>query len=274
MRQPVSRPLVLCCDADYTPANVVCLTSIFLNSPGVEFDTYWITSTRSNAVTPEVVSALEHISGAFSRRVSVLPVDDSRFDDFKKPILPYLANIAYTRLLIPDIIDAPSLLYLDSDIIVQETLEPLLSLDTEDSIIAGVSNGTEEHKMRLGLASDDDYINTGVTIINAEMWRREQIGAQLLEWYAKNTDVVLLSSQDMVNAVLAGRKKFLPEKWNTQLHVQSPEDYEAFDADAFRGIFHFTGPQKPWLAGALPKHRALYEKYARVSPLRMPTQLV
>jgi lipopolysaccharide biosynthesis glycosyltransferase len=116
----------------------------------------------------------------------------------------------------------------------------------------------------------DEYINSGVTIINSEIWRKERILDALLDWYASNTGLVELSGQDMVNVVLAGRKKFLAEKWNTQLHMQSPQAYEEFDEEAFRGIFHFTGALKPWHSNSLPKHRALYEKYARVSPLRMP----
>ena len=270
MRRPVSRPLVFCCDAEYAPATLVCLTSVFLNSPTVAFDTYWVTSTRNCARNPAVVSAVEKLSSTFSRNVSIVSVDDSCFDNFKKPILPYLGNIAYTRLLIPDIIDSPSFIYLDSDIIVQETLEPLFLLDLENNVIAGVTNGTEGYKKRLGMGADEEYINTGVTIVNSEIWRKERVLDALLDWYARNADLVQLSSQDMVNAVLAGRKKYLAGKWNTQLHVQSPEAYREFDEDVFRGVFHFTGMQKPWHSNALPKHRALYEKYARVSPLRMP----
>src|SRR5262249_33263643 len=208
----------------------------------------------------------------FARSISIIPIDDSCFDNFKKPILPYLGNIAYTRLLIPDVVDSPSLLYLDSDTIVQETLEPLFSFDLGNSIIAGVPErgAADKYKQRLRMDAHGEYINTGVTIINSEIWRKERVLDALLDWYASNIDLVELSSQDLVNVVLAGRTKYLAEKWNTQLHSQSLEAYEEFDEDAFKGIFHFTGELKPWHSNSLPKHRALYEKYARVSPLRIP----
>jgi lipopolysaccharide biosynthesis glycosyltransferase len=272
MRRPVDRPLVFCCDAEYAPATLVCLTSVFVNSPSVAFNTYWITSSRNSALNPVTAGAVEKIANTFSRSISIIPIDDSCFDKFKKPAVSYLGNIEYAWLLIPDVIHCTSFLYLDSDIIVQDSLEPLLSLDLGNSIIAGVSDGLtgELQKDRLGMSVDDIYINIGVNIVNSDIWKKERILDAVLDWYARNTDRVRLGSQDIVNVVLAGRKKFLPLKWNTQLHDQNVKAYEIFSEDTFRGIFHFTGSRKPWRSNSLPKYRMLYEKYARLSPLRMP----
>jgi lipopolysaccharide biosynthesis glycosyltransferase len=272
MRKRISRPLVLCCDDAYVPAALVCLTSVFLNNPTIEFDIYWLTSNRSKfPYDPSATVAIERISNTFSRNIKILPVDNTRFDNFKRPtFLPYLGNITYSHLLIANVIKAESYLYLDSDTIVQDGLEYLLSFDLGDALFAGVSNGTKEDMTRLGLPSLEEYINTGVLVVNAAQWNKERVFETLLDWYAKNIDKVLLADQDLINGALIGRKRFLSEKWNFQMHRLSPDDYEAFDENGFRGIFHFSGGNKPWYLTANPKYKALYEKYARFVPLRMP----
>jgi lipopolysaccharide biosynthesis glycosyltransferase len=228
------------------------------------------TDGAKGALNPRVISAVETISDIFSRNVQIVPIDASRFDNFKKPTLSYLGNVTYTHLLIPSVIKSVNYVFLDSDIIVQESLEHLLLYDLGDNLIAGVSNGREKDKTRLRLPSDDTYINSGVLIVNAALWRKEHVFETLLDWYAKNTDAVRLADQDIINAALVGRKAILHEKWNTQLHLMSSEDYDSFDENGFRGVFHFSGRNKPWHSASLPKYKALYEKYARVSPLRMP----
>jgi lipopolysaccharide biosynthesis glycosyltransferase len=94
---------------------------------------------------------------------------------------------------------------------------------------------------------------------------------QLQEWHDGNTTRIELADQDLVNAVFVGRKHVLDSRWNVLLHALTPEECECFDAEAFRGIFHFSGPPKPWLKSTPAPIRALYEKYAAVSPIRMPT---
>jgi lipopolysaccharide biosynthesis glycosyltransferase len=273
MRKRVTRPLVICCDDAYVPAALACLTSAYVNNPKLDFDTYWLTGVQSKFPhDPGVTAAIEGVCKTFSRKIQILPVDNSRFDNFKRPTyLPYLGNITYSHLLIPNVLPTDSYLYLDCDIIVQDDLEYLFTFDMGDALFAGVSNGTEPDRTRLGLPSIEEYINTGVLLVNSAQWNKERVFETLLDWYAKNIEKVLLADQDVINGALAGRKKFLSGKWNFQMHNVSADAYEAFDENRFRGIFHFSGVNKPWYLTAKPKYWALYEKYARYVPLQMPT---
>jgi lipopolysaccharide biosynthesis glycosyltransferase len=270
MRKQVSRPIVFSADAAYAFPTLVCMTSIFLNSPHLDFDIYWITTNRqTGASNAAVLAATEELSDAFARRIRVVSVDDSCFDGFTPPSqLPYLGNVTYNWLLAPAVLRIDSFLLLDSDIVVQDNLEFLLSLDVGDNIVAGVSNGTDEWQKeneRLNLPGDNEYINTGVMIVNAERWRQERIFDTLVGWYKDHTDKLRLADQDMINVVLGNRKIVLETKWNTQQHTFLDEDIKNFDAEAFRGIFHFTGLVKPWHPEAHPNIQALFWKYARVT---------
>lgn len=271
MRKPISRPLVVSADGAYAFATLVCLTSAFLNSPELDFVTYWITSNRSHGAHSSVVrTAIERISEIFSRRIVIVPIDDSRFDSFTPPAqLPYLGNVTYNWLLAPSILDCNSFLLLDSDIVVQDSLDYLLSLDIGDNIIASVPNQTEAREkanQRLGLPADNVYFNTGVMIVNAERWRHERIFDTLMAWYENYSHGLPLADQDMVNVVLSNRKVVLDCKWNTQLHALDEDNIQKFDPEAFSGIFHFSGPAKPWQSEFPINVKALYEKYARVTP--------
>jgi lipopolysaccharide biosynthesis glycosyltransferase len=272
MRKQIQRPLVLSADGtyEYAFATLVCLTSIFLNSAHLDFQTYWITSKYPRgAQSIHIAEAIEKLSDIFLRKITMLPIDDICFDDFIPPAqIPYLGNVTYNWWLVPNIIQCDSFLLLDSDIIVQDDLDFLFSLDIGDNIIAGVSNGTEERDKeneRLGLPADNVYINTGVMIVNAERWRRENILEVLKQSYTCYCESLRLADQDVVNVVLSKRKMVLDRKWNTQLHTLE-QSLQQFDADAFRGIFHFSGPEKPWQPDAQANIKALFHKYARVTP--------
>ena len=47
-------------------------------------------------------------------------------------------------------------------------------------------------------------------------------------------------------------------------------DLDEFDPDTIVGIFHFSTMLKPWMAWSPEPPRRLYQRYARLSPLRMP----
>jgi lipopolysaccharide biosynthesis glycosyltransferase len=105
--------------------------------------------------------------------------------------------------------------------------------------------------------------------VNAERWRQENTLEVLKEWYAHHSEGLRLADQDVVNVVLSKHKMVLDWKWNTQPHTFLEDAVQQFDADAFRGIFYFRGPENPWRSDAWANVKALFDKYARVTP-RLP----
>src|SRR5262249_23095704 len=73
-------------DGAYAFPTLVCMTSVFLNSSHLDFDTYWITSDRPNgAITPAIRKPINGLSDSFSRRITIVPIDDFCFDGFVAP---------------------------------------------------------------------------------------------------------------------------------------------------------------------------------------------
>src|ERR1700757_482143 len=115
MRKQVSRPVVFSADGAYAFPTLVSMTSLFLNSPHLDFDTYWVTSDRpTGANNPAVTAAIDKLSDTFARRIPIVPVDDSHFESFSPPSqLPYLGNVTYNWFLIPTVVHCDSFLLLD-----------------------------------------------------------------------------------------------------------------------------------------------------------------
>lgn len=263
---------MLCCDRRYAPAVCVCLTSLYLSTPRVNFQTYVFThATDNTAFVPEVMAAFDALSDTFQRQISLVKIGGRPFGASKLGILPYLTEAAYDKLVLPALVDADTFLYLDADTVVQDSIEPLLRVDLGQALIAGALDGksawVDLQVRRLGLPRTDPYLNSGVMIMNAALWRKERTLDRMLAWYATNRREIMFADQDVLNWTMVGRKRTLDQKWNT---LQTQTDFATFDPVAFRGIFHFTSMAKPWRPDAPQKAVELYTKYARISPLRMP----
>lgn len=276
LRKRYDRPVATWVDSNYAPATCVMLTSLYLNSPFSDFDT-WIFTGRgpSTAATPGFAVALDCLRARFGRKIELVDVDDGVLEQFalnEREELRYLNRATYGKLLLADLLSQDDFLYLDSDLVVQDDVAPLLSLDVEGVAVAGVVDRfcTDHWNDRQGVPAADPYINTGVMVVNAARWRKRAAFAEFQAWNARNAQSVVWLDQDILNACLEGEKLVLPSKWNTMQHELLIDGVlDGFDVESFRGCFHFTTAAKPWLPEGLAQSRPLYEKYARISPLRL-----
>lgn len=270
---PLARPVVTWVDAAYGPACCVMLESLYRHSRGTRFDTYVYTGAGGVDVEP-FLSAFATLRRRYGRRIFVRRCDDGDLRSRRlSGTLTYLTQATYGKLLLPALCPAPSFLYLDSDLVAQIDIGPLLRLPLDGALIAGV----EEHGpaaaqwgARLGVERADPYVNAGVLLIDAQRWRQLEITRQAWDWHWRLGERAQFLDQDLINTIAIGRKKTLPEVWNTMQHeVAARGRIEAFDGAGFAGIFHFTALPKPWQADAPASMRALYETYAQAAPLRL-----
>lgn len=73
----------------------------------------------------------------------------------------HISSIAYARYFIPDYIPEAKVLYLDSDLIVNTSLEKLFSIDLENKLLAAVKD------------TDGITFNTGVLLLDNQKCRQE-----------------------------------------------------------------------------------------------------
>jgi len=264
--------ILICFDNHYSPAASVMLTSLFLNNERVKFNVFAIV----NAVAENRLNTISKLGEKFSRTVKFVEIDKNEYEMFHTS--GHFSHAAYFRLFAPNKIRANKILYLDVDLIVQTDISPLLHMDIKDNIIAGSldRNLSQENKERIGLNADEPYINTGVLLMNLDHWRNQKITQRLITYYGKHKSQLKWADQDLLNKFLGGRKFVLDQQWNMLYGdvINGKFELSGFDRDSFKGIFHFNTPTKPWHNGAKQPYQALYQKYANLSPTRMPEPLI
>jgi lipopolysaccharide biosynthesis glycosyltransferase len=274
MRRKSDRPVVLACDEAYQPAALVCLTSLFLNSPDVEFRTYVVTDAPNDTLK----AAVRRLADMFSRDIKLALVSAESVKQFSASLGPiggpsYISRAALLRLALPELLPGESFVYLDCDIVVQDSIAELLQTPLGDHLAAAATDGlaaANGHK-HLRFPAHEPYINTGVLVVNARAWRASGGLGRIGQICHDHRGKLGAADQDIVNLFCRGRKKLLDRRWNTLQHdFLFSGDWSPFDPESFRGIFHFCSEIKPWMAWSPEPPRQLYRRYAAVAPWRMP----
>ena len=160
-----------------------------------------------------------------------------------------ITSMAYARLFMPDLVDWPRYVYLDTDVLVLRDLAELHDTDLGGRPAAGVFE--REGRTRF---------NGGVLLVDAEAWRRRGLGETMLD-YAR-THRPQEADQDCILAVIGPELLALDRSWNRTIAAAwGPpiEDPERLLAEA--AVLHFVIGFKPWNLGRRYIPRAILAVY-------------
>jgi lipopolysaccharide biosynthesis glycosyltransferase len=240
------------CDRNFVQHTAVMLTSLFLNG-NVPEAVILIAGFDLNRHDYDMLRAA---AGEFGRDVRFVEVTrdmlgalaDREWDDhYSLPI--------FGRLFLSAMVTQPRarLLTLDSDMIVNRSVRPLLELNMLGEFIGAIHDTPR--------TDDYDYFNSGMMVIDVDGFRKHKIAERSLDWLLEQGCRPNWPDQDALNHVVGHRWYRLDRTWN---HAFCGG---AFDVDPpvpalyeNANIAHFTGRTKPWNdfghAG-----RTLYERY-------------
>ena len=259
---------MICFDDRYAPAACVMMTSFLANNRGSPFELYAITE----HIKPVNRKIIEELCLSHGRRIHFLDFETQPHLSFEG--FGHISRAAYLRIFGPQFIDASRIVYLDVDLIVQTDIHPLADFDMNGKLVFGALDNTESVGLRnrLAISVYEPYINTGVLVIDADAWRESDTTSKLVDYYETHKRLLYWADQDLINACLSGRIGVLEQNWNTLYGdiITKRASGSDFAPESFRGIFHFNTSMKPWTAQTKQPYRELYEKYARMSPMRMP----
>ena len=243
-------PVAFATDENYLSYVNVAVNSALANSAGSNLDILILHSGISDELIQAFISryaGFESVSVRFVDMTDALT--GSRLADYEQ--VDRLPVSSCYRLLIPDLLTAyDKLIYLDVDVAVCRDLGELYSTDLGDCYFAAakdVVHSTNPEYLAWaagwGFTEWNDYVNTGILVMNLDRFRREPVLDRL-------STVVLeaakwLCDQDALNFVCKGRIAPLDPRWNVQVG-----DYCLKEQIALTGneiwIAHFAGGQKPW----------------------------
>ena len=252
--------IVCATDDKYVPYCGVMLTSLFENNKDSQVDVYIMIDKPLQERNREKFAELANIYGT---SISYCVVDKRFLENFplKGDGVDHWSIVTYYRLyaaeLLPETVD--KVLYLDCDIIVDGSLRELFGMDW-DGIAAGavpdMCTEWTEYYERLGYDRSKGYFNAGVVLINLDYWRKNHTGQQCLDWLANNYDKVFNNDQDVLNVVLADKKKTLSVTYNYQIQLRMPHFFNTFSKNLKEEvlktehpvIIHYAAELKPWMA--------------------------
>ena len=130
-----------------------------------------------------------------------LKIDLSRFKDMPNPE-NRISKMVYGKFLIPELIKEYKVLYLDSDVIVDQNLDQLFETNIEDRPLYTVVD-----------YFNPGQFNSGVLLINNRFWYNNNIGNQLLDLGKRYN---LSNTQVMMNEGFAQNYGKLNPKYNYQ----------------------------------------------------------
>jgi len=258
--------VLFCCGASYYPHLAVAMASLILNNQANRLDLHLITGAHTDEQERRVRDSLP-----------LHPDLSLRLHNFSWEGRPqwhtsfHITREAYMRFFAPEILapEVRRLIYLDSDLIVLNDLKPLWRKDLGGRPVAGVSDPFGASRRRtLGMPSEAPYVNSGVLLLDLDIWRAEQLCERLISYVEREGDRLLFHDQDALNAVLYRSIALLDPRWNVQAKMlrpprsrpdlRTPAILAAVQAPA---IIHYTSASKPWLFAAATPAKRLYRHY-------------
>jgi lipopolysaccharide biosynthesis glycosyltransferase len=211
--------------------------------------------------------------------IEFILVPDNRLDGV--PTRGFTRKATWYRVFLPEILPGRDrVLYLDSDLIVVDSLAPLFERDDLEGRYLGAVTNVLQHNdqgrpAELGLSGPEVYFNAGVLLMNLEAMRSDRSSRALISYARENAELIAFRDQDALNVVLGEGRLELHPRWNCMNafyefdHAGDVLGHEALaEAKDDPGIRHFEGPSlnKPWHYECAREMRELYAEHRAQTP--------
>lgn len=263
--------IVFATDQNYIRHLSVALISLLSTNKGLNFKIHII----NGGIEKEAWQKLKQIIVGYKAELLDICIDDSIFE--KLTTNHHFTKANYYRLLIPEFIAADKVLYLDADIVVNDSIEELYNTDLEDYYVGAVESPGFTGHAALKMAKNSKYFNSGVMLINNCKWRKKSLCNKVVNFVDKNEPAIQFVDQCGLNGVVNGHWKMLPLKFNQQALIFEERHrdkclcfskIELKEAKENPVIIHYSGSSKPWHLKNEHPYKSLYWKYLRMTPFK------
>lgn len=200
----------------------------------------------------------------------------------------------YSRLFLEEVLQkyksVKKLLYLDSDTMIVSSLQKLWETDIRDCLGAAcLECMSNMHKRMIGAKKTDNYINSGMLLLNVEKWIDDNIEAKVLGFIKKCHGKGEYPDQGAINGTISNQFKLVDPRYNLtalaydftydemQIYRKpqfgySKEEWEKAVENPV--IIHFTTSFlsiRPWYKGSEHPYAKIWQKYHQESPWKDAT---
>lgn len=216
------------CDDNYAPYTGISMTSLFENNQDAAEITVYLASMD---ISPENIRKMKQLAQQYGRNLVLLNTKAAQEKISQYHCKGWNGSLAtWLRFFVFDQIpeDVDKLLWLDSDTIVQGSLQPLFATDLGDAPVGCVCDSIcYRSRYRLGLSAGEPYYNAGVILFNLPVWKKENILPSMMQHLAANVSIYEANDQDLLNDYFRGRIYKLSPLYNLQgIHLAyTPRQY-------------------------------------------------
>ena len=166
-----------------------------------------------------------------------------------------ITSAAYLRLYLADQIkNARKVLYLDCDMIAVGHINDLWNYHLDEKVAAVVKDDKKINLSHLGKLIPENYFNSGMMLINVDLWKTNKIQKRLFELLNQKIHF-RFHDQDLLNLALENNVSFIDHKWNL-IPSRENKNLIKFYTVIVRlglekffklsGIIHYAASKKPW----------------------------
>lgn len=197
------------CNDYYIPQTCISIISLCENNRNIEeLSIYFI----GKDVCDENIEILKNIVHNYGRELIYIPFENIAFDLNISSVGRHIETI-YSKVFFSRIQGLDKIIYLDSDIIVDGSLEELWNIDLTDCYLGAVQTFCG-CKHELGMPSDTPFFNDGMAIMNVDYCREHNLIEQTLRVIKDFNGNPPVLSEGALNKVCTGHVKYISLRWN------------------------------------------------------------
>ena len=257
-------PVFFNADNNYAVQAYITVFSMMYNYKGAaNVNVYILTS---DTFSDKNTALFDYLTDRFDKlQLTILNMDD-KYDNVSIS-QAYISNASMHRLEIPRIVEevlglqVDRCIYLDCDLVVEGDISELFNTDIDGCYVGGVPDPLQfykkyvKHAERIGIPDRNQYINSGVLLLNLKEINANPDVREKLE-KAGLKEEMLYKDQDAINYAFYGGIKLLPARFNAFPIVITKKDKGFFkiygkanleEAQKNPFILHYIGILKPWL---------------------------
>jgi len=260
-------PVFFSCDDAYAPYLAVAIKSLIENGNTDKhiYEINVLNTDISDDNKKKILNLAQEGYDIIFRDVSKQIADIEK--ELESRLRDYYSLSIYYRIFIPNLFkDYDKVLYLDADIVIVDDVANLYNLEMGDNLLAGTTDGVvrlvDEFKDYVvdgvGVDKWEDYINSGVLVMNTKGLREAKIEEKFLYLLTKYNFDTVAPDQDYLNALCKNRITHFEKYWDFMPNVDA--DYRDEDLH----LIHYNMFQKPW---NYPDMRCAeyFNKYAKMT---------
>ena len=196
-------------DDNYAPYFGIAILSILKNAAKEDKFHFYI---LDNEISEENKAKITHFSSQNPFEITWLSFDEKVFEKCGTKNSSWPLS-TFGRYLIPELIPADKVLYLDCDVMVRGSLAELWKEDLDGYYLAGAPDynvmwrGKLKERFKGEMEHPQEYVNAGVLLINNKKWKEEHLFQILLDYSVRNAPFLHWMDQDAINYICRKHKK-------------------------------------------------------------------